>query len=250
MMRFVRGQGLFLLLMAVAMVACKDDNDLIPRRKLVRVLAEIHIADGIAVDNMGQKAGPRIDSTSLYSAVFKKHGVTRAAFDSTMNYYSTRPEELQEFYDQVSTILKKREEALKKITEASLEATGTEIWNNVRAVYLPEMGKTNMVEVAIPVSDTGSYTARATITLYRDDATINPRMTLYYYYDNGTPQGYRDYFQEIRLQKDDNEHTYSVTKALSDTNVTHILGTLLNHSNHDTFFIKHAVVTSLVVTKR
>jgi len=251
MMRTIRGTGLFLLLVVVIMASCKGDTkDLIPRRKLVRLLAEIHIADGIAVENIAQRTGPRIDSTSLYSALFRKHGVTRAEFDSTMTYYSTRPEELQKFYTQVTAILKKKEAQLKRRAEISIAGTGSVVWNEFRSVSLPEMGKNEKVDIDIPVPDTGLYAVIATIRMYKDDGSINPRMTLYYYHDDKTPQGHRDYFEEVTLQKDDKEHIYTLAKRLTDPNFTRIMGTVLNHSNPDTFFRKHAIVSSLTLIRR
>ena len=64
---------------------------IIKEKKLVHVLADIHLADGIALTVPYSPASESIDSASLYDAVFAKHHVTRPMFDSTMVYYAHKP---------------------------------------------------------------------------------------------------------------------------------------------------------------
>jgi len=79
---------------------------------MVNVLVDIHLADGMADENMRHSSGFVLDSASLYGSVFKKYGVTRAQFDSTMNYYSEHPDDLQKMYNQVTARLKRLEDEL------------------------------------------------------------------------------------------------------------------------------------------
>ena len=87
---------------------------IIPEKKFVDVLADIHLADAIAVDNLNTPVDFRLDSAALYTSVFRKHHVTRAMFDSTMLYYTTKPDEFQRIYDRVLARLKMMEEELKR----------------------------------------------------------------------------------------------------------------------------------------
>ncbi len=85
---------------------------LIPPKKFVNVLTDIHLADGIAVNNMAQVLEQPIDSASLYESVFKKYKVTKAMFDSTLVYYTTHPDDFQEIYNKVTAKLKRMEDQL------------------------------------------------------------------------------------------------------------------------------------------
>jgi hypothetical protein len=79
---------------------------LIPEKKFVNVLIDMHIADGIAVNNIRPDVTYILDSATLYGSVFEKYGVTRAMFDSTMDFYAAKPAEFQKIYDQVTARLK------------------------------------------------------------------------------------------------------------------------------------------------
>src|SRR5512133_1420231 len=103
-----------LLLMAIVAVSCGNRRygEIIPAKKFVNVLVDVHLADGIAVENMSRSMGQLLDSASLYGSVFKKYGVTRTMFDSTMSFYSEHPEDFQKIYNKVTAKLKRMEDDL------------------------------------------------------------------------------------------------------------------------------------------
>jgi hypothetical protein len=84
-------------------------NDIIPEKKFISILADIHLADGIGIINVNNNDTFAFDSAALYGAVLEKHGVTRAQFDSTMLYYTARPGAFTELYNQVMNRLKEME---------------------------------------------------------------------------------------------------------------------------------------------
>jgi len=102
------------LLLIIVLFSCNriPRRYIIPPKKMVNVLVDIHLADGMADENMRHSSGFVLDSASLYGSVFKKYGVTRAQFDSTMNYYSEHPDDLQKMYNQVTARLKRLEDEL------------------------------------------------------------------------------------------------------------------------------------------
>jgi len=103
-----------LLLMAILAVSCVHSRygEIIPPKKFVNVLMDIHLADGIAVENMSGAKGALLDSASLYGSVFNKYGVTRPIFDSTMSFYSEHPDDFQKVYNKVTAKLKRMEDEL------------------------------------------------------------------------------------------------------------------------------------------
>ncbi len=112
--RIAKGYCLVLLMVVLA-TACtyRKFGDTIPARKLVNVLVDVHLADGIAVNSMAaNNFGQRLDSASLYQSVFDKYGVTRAMFDSTMSYYTENPDDFQKIYNKVTAKLKLIEDEL------------------------------------------------------------------------------------------------------------------------------------------
>ena len=224
---------------------------IIPQNKFVDVLVDIHLADAIALNYYPQYPGFELDSVELYGSVFAKHGVTRIQFDSTISYYGARPDEFHEIYTRVTAKLYMlTEETLNPVSPAQQTESDEKIWEDPGIYALPEMGETNRVEINVPIKEAGEYIITADIKIYTDDESVNPRISVYYWYDNNTPLGFRDFFPEILLNKDGNQTTYQTSKTLVNSEITHIKGYILNHSNQDTSFKKHALVSEISVIYR
>jgi hypothetical protein len=91
----------------VFLLSCKDDiakinnKGIISRKEFVEILADIHLIDAITDgSDFYNKFGPS-DSLVLYSAIFKKHHVTKEEFDSTVSMYIRQPEVYMKVYDEV-----------------------------------------------------------------------------------------------------------------------------------------------------
>lgn len=218
---------------------------IIPEKKLVQVLVDIHIADAIAMIVPYSDPDNIPDSAQVYSALFKKHHITRAQFDSTMAYYTRKPEKLTKIYTEVNTILNKRESDITAEGEKPADDKKIVIWQDNKIYILPQMGKREKIEINIPVSKAGVYTFSAKIKMYDDDQSVAPRITLFFWYDNGTPKGYREYFTSTPVLKNGQADNYTVSRQLTNPNITHIKGFVLDHSNPDTLFTKHAIVSEL-----
>lgn len=109
----VRSGYCLLLLMAGVAFSCGHGKygEIIPPKKFVNVLVDIHLADGIAVENIS-RGNALLDSSSLYGSVFDKYDVTRPMFDSTMAFYSEHPDDFQKIYNKVTARLKRMEDEL------------------------------------------------------------------------------------------------------------------------------------------
>lgn len=93
---------LFILCLCVQflLLACtsKEPQGVLPKDKMVDVLTDYHLAEGINEVQAGGYEG----RYTLAQAVFRKHGITEAQFDSTMLWYSGHCEDLTEIYDKVN----------------------------------------------------------------------------------------------------------------------------------------------------
>jgi hypothetical protein len=220
---------------------------IIPQKKLIPLLVDIHLADGIAVVVPYSSSTLKLDSAELYNSVFSKHHITRDMFDSTMAYYLLKPDKLKEVYTEVNTILSKMEADLESgqaVPEADKKII---VWQENKTYILPQMGNINKVEISLPASKPGTYTLSARIRLFGDDQTVAPRITLFFWFDNGNPKGFREYFRSVPLTRDGKTNTFTVSGNLLNPKVTHIKGYLIDHSNPDTLFTKHAIVSDIKV---
>ena len=87
--------------------SCREDptlikqRDLIPKRKLVSMLTEMHMMDALANSSENHPFFPQGDSINIYANIFKKYKVTSAEFDSTIAMYSRRPDLFVKIYNDV-----------------------------------------------------------------------------------------------------------------------------------------------------
>jgi len=222
-------------------------NTILPEKKLIPVLVDIHLADGIAMVVPYSSSTLKLDSAQLYEAVFSKHHITRAMFDSSMGYYIHKTDKLNDIYSQVNTILSKMESDLEAGKGEPESEKKIIVWQENKTYILPQMGHINKVDISLPAGKPGTYTLSARIRLYDDDQTVAPRITLFFWFDNGTPKGFREYFRTTPLIRDGKINTYTVSAKLFNTRITHIKGSLIDHSNPDTLFTKHAIVSDIKV---
>ncbi|HJX70465.1 MAG TPA: DUF4296 domain-containing protein, partial [Bacteroidales bacterium] len=174
-------------------------------------------------------------------------GITKAEFDSSMSYYAGKPDILNNIYGKVIASLSKMEVELAKAERE--ESQRTVIFEDRTIYRLPSAGNTNKIPFNVKLTGPGDYNLDARILIQRDDHSVNPHITAYYWYDDGTDTGVRDYFRPVRLKKTDRPDIYSVSKTLTDPKFTNLRGHILDHDNADTNFIKHAVVMEISVSK-
>src|SRR4030042_7101342 len=190
-------------LAVIALSSCTGKRKyIIPEKKLIPVLVDIHLADGIAMVVPYSSSALKLDSAELYEAVFSKHRVTRVMFDSTMVYYLRKPDKLKDIYSEVNTILSKMESDLESGIRHPEEEKKILVWQETKTTFRPQMESINKVEISLPASKTGIYILSARIRLFEDDQTVAPRITLFFWCDNGTPKGFREYFRSTPLIRD------------------------------------------------
>ena len=97
MSKGVRKYG-FWALLAVVMVACKGERPgyVLSAGVMEKVLYDYHIAKAMG-ENLDYNE--QYKRTLYLNAVFKKHNITQAQFDTTMAWYARHPEVVNEVYD-------------------------------------------------------------------------------------------------------------------------------------------------------
>ena len=175
------------------------------------MLVDIHLADGIAMVVPYSSSTLKLDSTQTLSCGLLKTPHYTGIFDSTMAYYLRKPDKLNEIYTEVNTILSKMESDLETGKAVPEPEKKIIVWQENKTYILPQMGNINKVEISLPASKPGTYTLSARIRLFDDDQTVAPRITLFFWFDNGTPKGFREYFRSTPLTRDGKTNTYTVS---------------------------------------
>jgi hypothetical protein len=239
--------GILILTLSVFASCSRDNRYVIPEKKMISLLVDIHIADEIGISRYELTTDMELDSASMYGWVFKKHGVTKADFDSSMAYYSGKPDHLNKIYTRVFASLSKMEAELVK--EEQKESERAVIFEDKTIYRLPANGSTNKIPFDIPLTGPGEYTLKARVLVQQTDQSVNPHITAYYWYNNNTCDGARDYFRPVRLKKTGRSSLYSVSKTLTNPKFTNLRGYILDHDNTDTSFTKYATVMEISVLK-
>ena len=248
-MRYLAVGGLSLSLTLFMLLSCSRDNQyIIPERKMAPVLVDIHIADEIGSSRYSLDPDILLDSAKTYGWVFRKHGISKAEFDSSMAYYAEKADVLNKIYNRVIASISKMEAELAK---AELEESQrTVIFEDMTIHRLPSEDSTGKIPFDVPLTEPGDYRLNTRLLIQRIDQSVNPHITAYFWFDDGTETGVRDYFKPVRLRKSDRPIMYSVSKKLTDSKFTNLRGYILDHDNADTNFVKHATVMGISVSKQ
>lgn len=143
-------------LLSLLLLSCSPPlpKGILGKKKMTDVLVDFHLAQGMAE---AQSGNPDITRYKYIQAVFRKHHVTEAEFDSSMVYYSGRAEELNYIYKDVVTRVRvqaermglEAEAARDKFSSLTNEGDTANIWlgkdftclvpNQVQSVYTFQM---------------------------------------------------------------------------------------------------------------
>jgi hypothetical protein len=222
---------------------------LIPENKLVEILTDTYLTSGMLDageirDTWGQR-----DSILNYIDVIKSHGYTYQQFDSTIKYYFiVKPKRLTKIYDKVTGNLVELEARVMNEKASRDTLADNNLWNGRKTYSLPEDFPRDPLWFDIPVDVPGTYVLKADILLFPDDGSVDPRVTVYFSTVDSTGVERRDYWQEIRLQKDGESRTIEIRKNLVSENGVHIRGWILNHTSQPGEWKKHARVRNISLT--
>ncbi len=101
----LRSLGILALLSLLHFTGCNKEEQIsgkvfIEREKLVDVLVDIHLLDGVTNDRKFHRKYDA-DSIDLLSPILEKHQTNRTMFDTTMAIYSKHPDLFDQVYADV-----------------------------------------------------------------------------------------------------------------------------------------------------
>jgi Domain of unknown function (DUF4296) len=222
-----------------------DNKNLIPEKDLVSLLTDIHIADGLLSLPKINSWASSLDSISSYYQVIEKHGYTKEILDKTMNYYFlNNPKKLNKIYDQVLGILSEMELRVEK--ESILETARTSnMWTGKDFYSIPSLSGNDSTLFNMTLPRSGSYTLSFSATLFPDDQSINPRVTLYSCSPDSIDTGKRQYVKSINYLKDGRPHKYKLTLIIPKNTIRHLRGWFYDFDNSPSGLEKHIKIENI-----
>ena len=222
-------------------ISCDDSSkigksEILSDNEFIDIIIDLHKTDGMIITSDLRNKNKKKDSISLYNYVLKKHNVSRLKFSKTVKYYSLHIEEYNLFYDSVNNYFIHMQSELNKEIEIEKEKLKEEreklkdtanLWELKNTWELPDDGKTNPVAFKIQAKEHGTYTLYASIRIFKDDKSVNQRMTIIANYEDGS----KDLNSVGSMIKDEKFERYDVS---INTNKNKILksisGWVLDHS--------------------
>lgn len=243
---------LFGLLIMVS-VSCNHDSkrirkrDLIPEKELVPLMTDLYIGDGLLQYQPVRSKFSTKDTITNYIDIIKKHGYSKEKMDKTLLYYFVNdPKKLQKIYDQVLARLSEIQSRLE--TDKPVTASNN-LWSQKTSFLLPDEGTNNAIYFDIPISDTGYYSLSLSAVLFKNDMSINPRITVFFRKTDSAGNQVKKLWNRTDLIRDDLSHIYAISGRISDTSYKHISGFLLDCDLQNGPWEKHAKITNIRLTK-
>lgn len=203
-----------LLIIIVIAASCSgrkskaEHKDLIPEDKLIPVLTDMYLADGLLSLPKYNKRYAGNDSISAYREVIEQHGYTQAQVDRTIRYYFVkRPKKFIKLYDKVLGRLSEMESRIR--AEAPLRKTDqNNLWEGRTYILLPDPYSKEQKEFNFQVPASGYYNLKFTIVIYPDDPSVLPSPGIFVYSADSLGTGLKYYFPSLPYIKDGQPHTY------------------------------------------
>ncbi len=232
----------YILFLFILAFACNRDKT-IPERQLVKILAEMHLADATFEESGTLRWDNRQrDSTAVYVPILNDYGYTVEELYSSMKKHSRTKEDVDKLYDKVYKRLAKLQKKYAK--EVAKLYKQQNRWIQKADWRFPNDGDTLRLPFDIAVNDSmGSYILTADIMLLPTDSVSNPRMTMCLY----TQVCHQDSVLrdsvyadtticadsllttlDQPLVRDGNELNYSITLVNTSAHATRVEGYILN----------------------
>lgn len=244
-----------LLIPVIALIigeGCRRDpkpDVVIKQEDMIRILADLYLADGLLNNHSIRREFLKTDSIENYMRVIEKHGYSMSEFDSNLEYYfKARPKQYEEIYGTVLAIFSEMQ-AKNTDTRGKEDPSNKNLWNGSVSYRMPDDGTANPIEFSIPTEGTGTYLVRARLTLFNDDQSIDPRSTIYFWYDDGTEEGYKDLWDTVFYEKGSRAQSLDLEKNLNDTSVTHIKGRLIDFTPQPGHWEMHSSVSGIRISR-
>lgn len=247
-------RSVFLLIVIAVVTACSPDIVKKPDRKmlirddrLVALLTDTYLAGAVLEVPQVRDTWGRRDSLDNYNDVLESHGCTREQLDATLYYYfASKPRKMTRIFDRVNANLLEMEAGLDQPPVRTTSGMSDNLWNGKTSYNLPDDFTKDPVWFDIKADSAGTYIFRADYTVYPDDKSLDPRVTIYSSIVNENGQEETEYWDEVKLEKTGKTQRVEIRKAVTSGGA-HIKGWLLNHTSQQGIWEKHARVRNISI---
>jgi hypothetical protein len=243
----IRSSLLIIIVISLLGISCSsrksklDSKGLIPEKELISIIKDIYIADALlSIPNIHNKYS-NLDSLTTYVSIIERHGYTKESMDKTLKYYFIKkPKKLIALYDQVLGIYSKQESLLEKKT-IIVQRNRSSFWTGDDSYSFFGSGGADSTMFTINLYNQRTYALTFSATLYPDDQSLNPRITLFTCNADSIESGIRRNEQRMIYIKDGQPHLYSFIIKVPKNTILQVKGRLYEFDNNPLVLENHAI---------
>jgi hypothetical protein len=226
-----------------------EHRDIIPEQDLIKILTEVHLADGLlAIPEVRYKFFES-DTLSSYIDVIENNGYTKPQMDRTMRYYFVRrPKKLIKIYDKVLGRLSEMESRVDKELPG-FRSKAMNDWPGRSSYSFPDPTSEDTTWVDFAGNFYGTLYLKFVITIYPDDQSINPVMGLYFSNADTIGNEKRVCFPAIPFLKDGHPHSYNISINQDLRGLIRLKGWFINLESTSPSLEKHFRVDNIILTR-
>lgn len=227
----------------------EKNKDLIPADKLVDILTDFYLTDGLmAIPEVFLQHQDK-DTMKVYQEVIGKYGYSLENVTSTVrHYFLTNPKKLKRVYNRVLMNLTEYESLL-QAEAAETRPEPENLWLGNTSYALPEEGITNQLYFDFAIPDTGTYTLSLAVVLFADDQSERPRITVWFWKNDGSTAGRTLAWEEKELPKSGTLNYCTLSASTGNEYYTRIRGWLMNHDPKEGRWEKHVRITNVTLLR-
>lgn len=225
-----------ILAVFIATVSCfkrkteAESKDLIPQDKVIDILTDLYITDGLLILPLVHHWYEPKDSIAAYRDVIESHGETKEDFDKTLRFYFVKkPKQLMKLYEQVLARLSEMESRFDQ-EAARVQARVGKMWKGKETLASPA-SPPDTTKFDIRFDFYNVYYLSFTATVLPEDQSVSPRPVIYTCHPDSALTGTRYYVNTIEYIKDGLPHNY--VYQINDHNKTRLrlMGDLFAKNN-------------------
>jgi hypothetical protein len=162
-------------------------------------------------------------------------------------YFIENSKNLSKIYDQVLGILSETESRVEK--EYIIEKSHFENrWSGKDFYSFPDLSGNDSTMFDININRPGIYSFTFTVSLFPDDQSSRPGLSLYSCNPDSIETGKRRYIKTVHYLKDGRPHTYILQIPVPVGKTYHLRGWLYNFDNPSLSLQKHVKIENISLT--
>lgn len=223
-----------------------DRKDAIPQEKMIDIITDLYITDGLMIMPVVHHWYDSRDSISAYTDVIAGHGYTKEEFDRTLRFYFIkRPKQLMKMYEQALARLSEMESRFDQEAQ-QYQSKITNYWKGRSFYAAPGKEGSDSTEFDLTVDFSNIYYLSFTATVHPDDQTVNPSPVIYTCHPDSAETGSRHYVKTMEYIKDGRQHRY--VYQINDPNKTRLRfrGNLFDAGNNPSLE-KHFLIEDITL---